>query len=91
MFTVRLPAISNPKAILFFSAFLTQFIDPGRSILPQSVIMATTFALIEIATEITIAALAQRIHGWLQRSGRRFNQVCGSVFVAIGLYLPLSR
>jgi len=84
-----LSALTNPKGVLFFAAFLPQFIDPARSLLLQFAIMAGTFAAIEIATELFIASLAHRISPWLQRVGRRFNQACGGVFVAIGAALPL--
>jgi threonine/homoserine/homoserine lactone efflux protein len=84
-----LSAITNPKAILFFAAFLPQFIDPARSLLGQFVVMAGTFAAIEFVTELAIASLAQRISPWMARVGRRFNQACGSIFVAIGALLPL--
>jgi threonine/homoserine/homoserine lactone efflux protein len=84
-----LSALTNPKGILFFAAFLPQFIDPARSLLLQFVVMAGTFALIEIGTEVFIASLAQRISPWLKRVGRRFNQACGGVFMAIGVALPL--
>ena len=82
-------ALTNPKALLFFAAFLPQFIDPARSLLLQFVIMAGTFAAIEIATEVFIASMAHRISPWLRRVGRRFNHACGGVFVAIGVALPL--
>jgi homoserine/homoserine lactone efflux protein len=84
-----LSALTNPKALLFFAAFLPQFIDPARSLWLQFVIMAGSFALIEVATELLIARLAQHISPWLKRVGRRFNQVCGGLFVAIGVALPL--
>jgi len=84
-----LSALTNPKALLFFTAFLPQFIDPARSLFVQFVIMAGTFAAIEIATEVFIASMAHRISPWLRRVGRRFNQVCGGVFMAIGVALPL--
>lgn len=84
-----LSALTNPKALLFFVAFLPQFIDPARSLVVQFVVMAGTFAVIEIATEMLIAGMAHRISPWLERVGRRFNQVCGGVFVAIGAALPL--
>jgi homoserine/homoserine lactone efflux protein len=84
-----LSALTNPKGILFFAAFLPQFIDPGRSLLVQFSIMAATFAVVEIATEAVIANAAHRITPWLGRVGRRFNQVCGGIFVAIGVALPL--
>src|ERR1051326_28480 len=41
-----LSALTNPKGILFFAAFLPQFIDPARSLFIQFVIMAGTFSLI---------------------------------------------
>ncbi len=84
-----LSALTNPKGILFFAAFLPQFIDPARSLLTQFFIMAGTFAVIEIITELLIASTAHRVSPWLQRVGRRFNQACGGVFMAIGVALPL--
>ena len=84
-----LSAVTNPKGLLFFTAFLPQFIDPAQSLVLQFVIMAGTFAAIEIATETFIASMAHRISPWLRRVGRRFNQACGGVFVAIGVALPL--
>src|SRR5699024_2150898 len=86
-----LAAASNPKAILFFGAFLSQFIDPQRNMAVQFAVMAGTFVVIEIATEILIASVASRVRGWLRRSGQRFNQVCGAMFAAIGVALPFSR
>ena len=84
-----LSALTNPKALLFFAAFLPQFIDPARSLVLQFLIMAGTFAVVEVATEALIAGFAQRISPWLRRVGRRFNQACGGVFMAIGVALPL--
>lgn len=82
-------AVTNPKGLLFFAAFLPQFVDPTRSLLLQFVVMAATFVGIEIVTETVLAGAAHRIRPWLQRVGRRFNQGCGGVFAAIGLALPL--
>ena len=84
-----LSAMTNPKGILFFAAFLPQFIDPQRSLLLQFAVMAGSFAAIEIATELLIAGMAHRISPWLARVGKRFNQACGGVFVVIGAALPL--
>ena len=84
-----LSAVTNPKALLFFSAFLPQFVDPARSLVTQFLMMAGTFAATEWLTEVFIAAMAHRISPWLARVGRRFNQACGGVFIAIGAALPL--
>lgn len=84
-----LSAATNPKGLLFFSAFLPLFIDPARSLLLQFVILAGTFVLTEVITEYGLALTAHRIRPWLARVGRRFNKVCGGLFVAIGAALPL--
>ncbi|KOF53411.1 lysine transporter LysE [Achromobacter sp. DMS1] len=83
-----LSAISNPKALLFYGAFLPQFIDPARSLLTQFAVMAATFAGIEFAVEYGLARLAHRVRPWLERAGRRFNKVCGGLFAALGVALP---
>ena len=84
-----LSALTNPKALLFFAAFLPQFIDPARSLVAQFIVMAGTFAAIEVTTEALIAGMAHRISPWLGRVGRRFNQACGGIFIAIGIVLPI--
>ena len=84
-----LSAVSNPKGILFFVAFLPQFVDPARSLVVQFAIMATTFVVIEFFYELMVAALADRVQPWLAKVGKNFNRVFGGVFVAIGVLLPL--
>jgi threonine/homoserine/homoserine lactone efflux protein len=41
---------SNPKALLFFAAFLPQFVDPERAWALQFAILAFTFVVIELTT-----------------------------------------
>jgi threonine/homoserine/homoserine lactone efflux protein len=84
-----LSAATNPKGILFFAAFLPQFIDPHRGLWLQFAVMAGTFAVTEISYELVVAIAAQRVQRWLARAGRRFNQVCGAVFAALGIGLAL--
>jgi threonine/homoserine/homoserine lactone efflux protein len=84
-----LSALTNPKAILFFAAFLPQFIDPQRDLWVQFVILSATFVGVEIAYEFFVAAMAARIRPWLRRVGKTFNRVCGGFFVALGAALPL--
>lgn len=86
-----LSALSNPKVILFFGAFLPQFLDPTRSLWLQFAVMAATFALVEGLVEYLLARTAQRTRPWLERAGRGFNRCCGGLFGAMGLALPLTR
>lgn len=86
-----LSAMANPKVLLFYGAFLPQFIDPQRGLLLQFVVMAATFASVEFLVEYLLARLAYRVRPWLSRAGKGFNRCCGSLFALIGVALPLSR
>ncbi len=83
-----LAAVTNPKGILFFVAFLPQFIDPQRDLVVQFAIMASTFIIIEIVFELVVAALSQSLQPWLARAGRWFNRATGGLFILIGVLLP---
>ena len=85
-----LTALSNPKALLFYGAFLPQFIDPARDLVVQFIAMAGTFVLVEFAFEYLLASLAQRISPLLARLGKTFNRGCGGLFIAMGMALPMS-
>jgi len=85
-----LAALANPKVILFYAAFLPQFLDPQRALLTQFAVMAGTFAAVEFLVELLLALLAVSIRPWLERGGRAFNRGCGVLFVLIGLALPLA-
>ncbi len=84
-----LAALTNPKGILFFVAFLPQFIDPAISLLTQFVVMAATFVVIEFIYEYVVASLANKIQPWLAKFGKKVNRVFGGIFMAIGVALPL--
>ena len=82
-----LVALSNPKALIFFAAFLPQFMVPGLAYPAQLAILAGTFVVVEIAYELLLARMAQRIAPWLARHGRWFNRGAGATFVGIGAVL----
>ena len=86
-----LAALSNPKAILFFGAFLPQFIDGDRPLLPQFAVMALSFGTVEFLVEYLLARMANSVRPLLERAGTRFNRVCGGMFALMGVALPLSR
>ncbi|GIZ10825.1 LysE family translocator [Pseudomonas sp. NCCP-436] len=86
-----LSALANPKVILFYGAFLPQFVDAQRGLAVQFVVMAATFAAVEFLVELLLALLAFRVRPWLERGGRAFNRCCGILFMLIGVALPLAR
>ena len=84
-----LSAVTNPKALLFFAAFLPQFIDPNLNLVVQFAVMAGTFGAIEFVYELLVANAAHRISPLLRRIGRKFNKACGGIFIGIGVAMPL--
>jgi threonine/homoserine/homoserine lactone efflux protein len=86
-----LVAVSNPKALIFFAAFLPQFMVAGMPFLLQLALLGGTFVIIEIVYELMLAGLAHRIAPWLTRHGRVFNRITGGTFVAIGAALATTN
>jgi len=82
-------AITNPKAILFFTALFPQFINTTQSLAPQFLIMTFTFMLISFITLIGYGLLATKAKHWLATGQRAkwFNRTLGSLFVLIGVGL----
>ncbi|WP_040166500.1 LysE family transporter [Microbacterium gorillae] len=83
----------NPKAIVFFLAFLPQFIRPDQPLLPQYLIVAATCVVVDIAVMWGFFAVAA--HGFRRftrtvRGQRTLNTIFGVLFIAVaGLLLFL--
>ena len=86
-----LVAVSNPKALIFFAAFLPQFMVPGAAYGTQLAVLGGTFVLVEFLYELMVAGTAQRLAPWLARHGRWFNRATGCTFVGIGALLATAR
>lgn len=84
-------ALSNPKALLFYAAFLPQFMRPEATYATQLVLLGGTFLAVEIAYELLLAGLAVRAAPWLHRHGRAFNRATGATFVAVGAVIASAR
>ncbi len=82
-----LVAVTNPKALIFFAAFLPQFMVPGASYAAQLALFGGTFVAVEFVYELLLALTAQRIAPWLARHGRWFNRGAGATFIGIGAAL----
>lgn len=84
-----LVGISNPKALLFFTAFLPQFIDPTAAQLPQLLILGTTFVCLELGWLMFYASFAAQISPWLRNTGRAhlFNRLSGLTFMLASVVL----
>ena len=85
-------AITNPKALLFMSAFLPQFIAPAAPLLPQYLALAAILAVLNLAAMLAYALLGARMMRALKAGGLRWlNRLCGGALVAMAATLALYR
>ena len=86
-------AITNPKAILFFAAFLPQFIQGGDSSLSYLAVLIITFAGCSIVAHLFYALLAQTLKGYLATPARAkaLNRLFGASFMGLGISLLTIR
>jgi threonine/homoserine/homoserine lactone efflux protein len=85
--------MSNPKAILFFTAFLPQFIEPRRPLIPQVAILGVTSIMGEFAVLGGYALAAARASA-LARQPRYAlwtNRISGSLLIGAGAGLAALR
>jgi len=84
---------SNPKAILFFTAFFPQFLNPIEPFAPQYAILALTFVTLEFSVLAACASGVSAIAPVLRSSWhmRWINRVTGGLFATMGGLLLLSR
>ena len=87
-----LTQLGNPKAVLFFGAFLPQFLDPHAPLLPQ---YGEMFVIIMIGETVILS-----LYGWLGAQGSRLaagrfavwrERFCGAVLIAIGTLFAVTH
>jgi homoserine/homoserine lactone efflux protein len=87
-----LVAISNPKTLAFFGAFLPQFLDPAGNRPTQIAIMGAAFLIIAAIGDGSYALLAGRARTLM--TGRRLrlmSRLGGLFIVGGGVWLALAR
>ena len=78
--------ISNPKDILFFIAFLPQFIDPATALLPQLIVMSASWFALDLFSKLFYGGSARMLAPALKRgvNMKRFNRFSAGLFVSAG-------
>ena len=84
--------LSNPKVLLFFGAFIPQFVDPQRDPAWQVALLGVTAMAIATVSDGGYAILTGRAGTLLaHRHVRRLSQASGLCLIAGGLWLALTR
>ncbi len=86
-----LVSLTNPKTLLFFGAFLPQFVDAKGNALAQLALLSLTFLIVAGSVDLTWALAAGRARAYLARAGRWTNRVTGGVLITAAVALALAR
>ena len=84
---------SNPKAFLFFGAFIPQFVNPAAgSTFEQTMILGLTFMTVATIFDSVYAVVAGRAGAWLTRTRVRLvERISGVILIGGGLWLATLR
>ncbi|MEM7585160.1 MAG: LysE family translocator [Acidobacteriota bacterium] len=83
---------ANPKAVVFFAALFPQFLDPGRALVPQVLILGMTYLIIDGMFLLSYGRgaswiadkLSQRTRPWIDRAS-------GACLLGTAILLGLKR
>lgn len=87
-------AVTNPKAVLFFTALFPQFINAKAAIFPQFLILTAVFMAISYTLHLGYALMASRAKALLSKPlfATWFNRSIGAAFIVFGsMLLSLKR
>jgi threonine/homoserine/homoserine lactone efflux protein len=84
--------LSNPKVLVFFGAFIPQFMDMSRDHLSQVTLLGVTFMVIAGMTDAMYALLSGRVRTLFSaRRTRLVSRVSGGFMIGGGVWLALIR
>ena len=85
--------VTNPKSLAFYAAFFPQFIDPAAPAGPQLLLLAVTFVTVGTVSDGAFGLAAGKLAPYLKgtRAQMLRNKITGTVLVAAGIGLALSR
>ena len=83
----------NPKSIVFFIAFVPQFVDPAAPLVLQFVILEATFLSLAAANVAIWAVLVGHMRTRFQRPStlRLVNRIGGSFLIGAGVVTAIAR
>jgi threonine/homoserine/homoserine lactone efflux protein len=84
--------MANPKALLFFGAFIPQFVDPKGHYVAQIALLGVTAMVIALVSDGAYAVLIGRAGVLLSRKRVRLvSRVSGACLIGGGVWLALTK
>ena len=84
--------MTNPKALLWFGAFIPQFIDPTGNYVGQIVVLGVTAMAVALLSDGAYAVVTGRASAMLSRKRVRLvSRLSGGFLIGGGIWLALTR
>ena len=86
-----LVAGTSPKAWLFFTTIFPTFIDFNSNYVVQFIILIITYMVLDFATLIGYAILANKAIVWIKANPKIINTISACALIAIAVYITISQ
>ena len=84
--------LSNPKVLVFFGAFIPQFMDMSKPHFPQVALLGATCMVTAVMSDMLYALLAGRARTFFSaRRTRLMSRISGGFMIGGGIWLALTR
>ena len=84
--------LSNPKVLVFFGAFIPQFMDMDKPHFPQVALLGITFMVTAVMSDAIYAILAGRARKFFSKERTRLmSRISGGFMIGGGIWLALTR
>ena len=84
--------LSNPKVLVFFGAFIPQFVDMSKDHISQVALLGFTFMVTGAVTDSIYAVLAGRARAFFSaRRTKMLSRVSGGFMIGGGIWLALTQ
>jgi homoserine/homoserine lactone efflux protein len=84
--------MANPKALLWFGAFIPQFVDPTGNYVAQIVLLGVTAMAVALASDGAYAVLTGRAGAFLSQTRvKLISRLSGGFLIGGGIWLALTR
>ena len=86
-----LVAGTSPKAWLFFTTIFPTFIDFNSNYVVQFIILIITYMVLDFATLIGYAILANKAIVWIKANPKIINTISACALIAIAIYIAVTQ
>jgi threonine/homoserine/homoserine lactone efflux protein len=94
LYTGFMVGVTNPKTIVFFAAFLPQFVNRDAPAAPQLLVLGLLFGVLAVLSDGAWALAAAKARTWFARQPERLDHVSatgGVMMIGLGVTLAVAE